>query len=83
MFINLFYMVTLSVQLAGRKSAYEKLYENFNFFDNLSEIDATELKNFPNKLVDKYPDHLEETLGNECITNSRDSSAKTENLRCE
>lgn len=71
MFIIYFIQVLLSVQLAGRKSAYEKLYENFNFFDNLSEIDTTELKNLTNKLVDKYPDDLEETLGNECITNSK------------
>ncbi|XP_044598426.1 uncharacterized protein LOC123274771, partial [Cotesia glomerata] len=78
------YYHTLSVQLAGRKSAYEKLYEKFNFFDNLSEIDTTELKNLANKLVDKYPDDLEETLGNECIhlhCQLKDSSANTEDIR--
>ncbi|XP_044588849.1 zinc finger MYM-type protein 1-like [Cotesia glomerata] len=75
---------TLSVQLAGRKSAYEKLYEKFNFFDNLSEIYTTELKNLANKLVDKYLDDLEETLGNECIHlqyQLKDSSANTEDIR--
>ena len=53
--------------MAGRKSAYEKLYENFNFFDDLSEIDTNELKSLANNLVSKYPNDLEETLGNECI----------------
>ena len=66
---NVYYPIldTLSVQLAGRKSAYEKLYENFNFFDDLSEIDTNELKSLANNLVSKYPNDLEETLGNECI----------------
>ncbi|CAH1106316.1 unnamed protein product [Psylliodes chrysocephalus] len=79
---NLIY--TLSVQLAGRKSAYEKLYENFNFFDDLSEIDTNELKNLANKLVTKYPDDLEETLGNECIhlhCQLKDSLANMEDVR--
>ncbi|XP_074112948.1 zinc finger MYM-type protein 1-like [Cotesia typhae] len=83
---NVYYPIldTLSVQLAGRKSAYEKLYEKCNFFDNLSEIDTTELKNLANKLIDKYPDDLEETLGNECIHlhyQLKDSSANTEDVR--
>lgn len=64
---NVYYSIldTLSVQLAGRKSAYEKLYEHFNFFDNLSEIDINELKNLANRLVGKFSDVLEETLGND------------------
>ncbi|XP_074106438.1 LOW QUALITY PROTEIN: zinc finger MYM-type protein 1-like, partial [Cotesia typhae] len=83
---NVYYPIldTLSVQLAGRKSAFEKLYEKFKFFDNLSEIDTTELKNLANKLVDKYPNDLEETLGNECIHlhyQLKDSSANTEDVR--
>lgn len=83
---NVYYPIldTLSVQLAGRKSAYEKLYENFNFFDDLSEIDTNELKNLANKLVSKYPDDLEETLGNECIHlhyQLKDSLANEEDVR--
>lgn len=50
-----------------RKSAYEKLYGKFNFFDNSSEIDTNELKNIANELVSKYFDDLKETLGNECF----------------
>lgn len=66
---NIYYRILdiLSVQLAGRKSAYQKLYENFNFFDNLTEIDTNELKNLARKLVHKYSEDLEGTLGNECI----------------
>lgn len=54
---NVYYRIldTLSVQLAGRKSAYQKLYENFSFFDNLPDIHTIELKNLENKLVKKYP----------------------------
>lgn len=80
---NVYYSIldTLSVQLAGRKSAYETLYQHFNFFDDLCEIDTNELKNVANKLVNKYPDYLEETLGNECIHfqyQLKDSLAKIE-----
>lgn len=83
---NVYYPIldTLSVQLAKRRSAYEKLYENFNFFDNLSEIDTNELKNLANKLISKYPDDLEETLGNECIhlhCQLKDSLANMEDVR--
>ncbi|CAH2096804.1 unnamed protein product [Euphydryas editha] len=82
---NVYYPIldTLSVQLAGRKSAYEKLYENFDFFDYLSKIDTYEVKNLANKLVSKYPDDLEETLGNECIHLHcllKDSVANTEDV---
>ncbi|XP_026482761.1 zinc finger MYM-type protein 1-like [Ctenocephalides felis] len=67
--INIYYRIldTLSVQLAGRKSAYHTLYEKFNIFDNLSEIETRELKIRANELVTKYPEDLEDTLGNECI----------------
>lgn len=66
---NIYYPIldTLSVQLAGRRNAYDKLYVNFSFFDNSSDIDTNELKNQANELVNKYPDDLEETLGDECI----------------
>lgn len=83
---NVYYPIldTLFVQLAGRKSAYEKLYKHFNFFDDLCEIATNELKNLANKLVNKYPDDLEETLGNECIHfdyQLKDSLAKIEDVR--
>lgn len=83
---NVYYRIldTLSVQLAGRKSAYQNLYVNFNFFDNLSKIDTNELKDLANKLVDKYPNDLEETLGNECIhlqCQLKDSLANMEDIR--
>ncbi|XP_026482726.1 uncharacterized protein LOC113390952 [Ctenocephalides felis] len=58
---------TLSVQLAGRKSAYHTLYEKFNIFDHLSEMETRELKIRADELVTKYAEDLEETLGNECI----------------
>ena len=50
---NVYYRIldTLSVQLAGRQRAYQKLYESFSFFDNLSYIDETELKSLANKLL--------------------------------
>ena len=83
---NVYYRIldTLSVQLAGRQRAYQKLYESFSFFDNLSYIDTTELKSLANKLVKKYPNDLEETLGNECIhlqCQLKDSLENTEDLR--
>ncbi|KAG5884857.1 hypothetical protein JTB14_036091 [Gonioctena quinquepunctata] len=53
---------SLSVQLARLKNEYEKLYVNFNFFDNLSEIDTNEIKTQANELVNKYPDDLGEAL---------------------
>lgn len=53
--------------MTGRKSAYHNLFEKFNYFDNLYEIDTNELKIHADKLVTKYPDDLEETFGNECI----------------
>ncbi|XP_026476049.1 uncharacterized protein LOC113381313, partial [Ctenocephalides felis] len=67
--INIYYRIldTLSVQLAGRKSAYHTLYEKFNIFDHLSEMETRELKIRADELVTKYAEDLEETLGNECI----------------
>lgn len=83
---NIYYPIldTLSVQLSERKNAYEKLFVNFNFFDNLSKLDTNELKSQANKLAKKYPDDLEETLANECIHlhyQLKDSLAKTEDVR--
>lgn len=83
---NVYYPIldTLSVQLTGRKSAYHNLYEKFNFFDNLYEIDTNELKICADELVTKYPDDLEETFANECIhlhCQLKDSVMDTKDIR--
>lgn len=67
--INIYYRILdiLSVELAGRKKAYQQLQSSFNFFENLSEIDTRKLRTQTAKIVEKYSDDLEEELSTECI----------------
>ena len=57
----------LHAELKKRPQAYAKLSHKFGFFHNVLHLDAKQLKDGEDNLVQQYPNELETSLAEELV----------------